>query len=440
MGENINNNEEEILNESLQNNAANDPPWDESHEKVLIEWADKAQVYRWLHTKSFGYYRIKAMWFTIPVIIMSTITGTANFAQERFPDDIKTIAVMSIGGINLFAGILTTISQYLKVNELMESHRVSSLSWDKFVRDIKMELAKDPRETESQKSQRESPVACLTRFKEVFDRLMEVSPIIEDKVIKEYLYTFDDDKVRIQNELKQRKQRILYHPDSSVPPCCRPIIKLFKCYDCFNDPEGPKRNKDKNNNNNYNKINNNNQKDIENQIGMNEILSNDIVSNNNNKGTQFRNSRKSMATILNEDKEKKNQAQKVIRPDICGTMESTALSVHPWRLLEKEKEKSGLLNITNNHQKAQLDAQIAKIKKEEAKEEEMKVKLENDLKKKKLEEANKIKNETKNRITNYILKFKEKTHRMPLVEDVKEALSDVDEDEIANHELFQPVA
>ena len=51
MGENINNNEEEILNESLQNNAANDPPWDESHEKVLIEWADKAQVYRWLHTK-----------------------------------------------------------------------------------------------------------------------------------------------------------------------------------------------------------------------------------------------------------------------------------------------------------------------------------------------------------------------------------------------------
>ena len=26
-------------------------------------------------------------WFTIPVIIMSTLTGTANFAQDKFPDN-----------------------------------------------------------------------------------------------------------------------------------------------------------------------------------------------------------------------------------------------------------------------------------------------------------------------------------------------------------------
>ena len=27
------------------------------------------------------------MWFALPVIIISTITGTANFAQGSFPDE-----------------------------------------------------------------------------------------------------------------------------------------------------------------------------------------------------------------------------------------------------------------------------------------------------------------------------------------------------------------
>ena len=59
--------------------------WKDEHEKILIEWADKAQCYRWLHGRSFALYRVKAMWYTIPVIVISTLTGTANFAQDRVP-------------------------------------------------------------------------------------------------------------------------------------------------------------------------------------------------------------------------------------------------------------------------------------------------------------------------------------------------------------------
>ena len=61
------------------------------------------------------------MWFTIPVIIMST-TGTANFAQERLPEDYRSYAAMGIGAVNIFAGILTTIAQFLKIGELNEAH------------------------------------------------------------------------------------------------------------------------------------------------------------------------------------------------------------------------------------------------------------------------------------------------------------------------------
>ena len=61
--------------------------WNEHHEKILIDWADKATCYKWLHEKSQYEFAKKSRWFTIPVIIMSTLTGTANFAQDRIPTE-----------------------------------------------------------------------------------------------------------------------------------------------------------------------------------------------------------------------------------------------------------------------------------------------------------------------------------------------------------------
>ena len=89
--------------------------WKSEHEKILVEWADKAMCYRWLHARSHQAYSKTNAWYTIPVIIMSTLTGTANFAQDRFPEDIKPLAQMGIGAVNIFAGILTTIAQFLKI-------------------------------------------------------------------------------------------------------------------------------------------------------------------------------------------------------------------------------------------------------------------------------------------------------------------------------------
>lgn len=84
-----------------------------------------------MHDKSHEIFKTRHAWFTIPVIFLSTIAGTANFAQDRFPASMRDIAVMTIGGINLAAGAITTVSQFLKVSEQMEGHRVASISWGK---------------------------------------------------------------------------------------------------------------------------------------------------------------------------------------------------------------------------------------------------------------------------------------------------------------------
>ena len=55
---------------------------------------------------------------------------------------------MSVGTFNILAGFITTVAQFLKVNELNEGHRISSIAWGKLCRNIKVELAKNPDERE----------------------------------------------------------------------------------------------------------------------------------------------------------------------------------------------------------------------------------------------------------------------------------------------------
>jgi hypothetical protein len=88
--------------------------WTTEHENILIEWADKAMCYRWLHSKSNQLFSRRNAWYTIPVIVISTLTGTANFAQERVPLEYQGYFSMIVGGFNIVAGIITTVQQFLK--------------------------------------------------------------------------------------------------------------------------------------------------------------------------------------------------------------------------------------------------------------------------------------------------------------------------------------
>lgn len=159
--------------------------WTPEHEEILIEWADKAMCYRWLHSKANSMYSTLNAWYTIPVIVISTLTGTANFAQERVPLGYQSWFVMIVGGFNIMAGIITTIQQFLKITQLNESHRVSSIAWDKFYRNIKIELAKHPLE-------RIDPKQMLKISKEEFDRLIETSPNIPDKIVQQFKTNFSE--------------------------------------------------------------------------------------------------------------------------------------------------------------------------------------------------------------------------------------------------------
>ena len=165
--------------------------WTDECEKLLAEWSEKASCYRWLHGRCEKTYRRWYYSFSIPVIILSTLTGAANVGMDSFvPAESKSLASAIVGGVNIFAGIVSTLQNFLKVAELMEGHRIAGVSWGKLQRNIAIELALDPRRRVLQGD-------FLKVARSEYDRLIEAGPLIDDGTIREFNGKFKNYKVSV---------------------------------------------------------------------------------------------------------------------------------------------------------------------------------------------------------------------------------------------------
>jgi hypothetical protein len=164
-------------------------PWTDECETLLAEWSEKASCYRWLHGRSEKNYQKWYYGFSIPVIILSTLTGAANVGMDSFvPQESKSLASAIVGGVNIFAGIVSTLQNFLKVAELMEGHRIAGVSWGKLQRNIAIELALDPK-------RRVLQTDFLKLSRAEYDRLIEAGPIVDDGIIAQFNKKFKNYEV-----------------------------------------------------------------------------------------------------------------------------------------------------------------------------------------------------------------------------------------------------
>lgn len=159
--------------------------WTSELENLVADWADRAQCYRWMHDKTARVYASYNQYMMIPVIILSTLTGTANFGMDSLFNDAgsKRIASLGIGGVSILTGILSTVANFLRYGQGSESHNISSISWAKFGRFLTIELALNPNE-------RMEAFAFLKMFRIELDRLIEQSPSIPDSIISSFKQEF----------------------------------------------------------------------------------------------------------------------------------------------------------------------------------------------------------------------------------------------------------
>jgi hypothetical protein len=162
--------------------------WSKEQDKLMADWSDIAGCYRWMHDRAEKMYTKKNMYMTIPVIILSTLTGTASVGIGSIAggdEEFQKYLNFGIGGVSLIAGILTTLNNFLRFAQLSESNKVAGVAWGKFQRLIAVELALKPDE-------RMDSLDFLKICRADLDRLIEQSPPIPDSIIYDFEREFKD--------------------------------------------------------------------------------------------------------------------------------------------------------------------------------------------------------------------------------------------------------
>ena len=191
--------------------------WKKTDENLLEEWADHGKSFRWMHEQARLKFWKKNIQFQVPVIILSTLTGAANFAQERVDPAYQGYYAITVGFFNIIAGIIATIQTFLKVSESLEGHRVASVAWGKYYHNVKTELQKEPED-------REDVVDFMKYAKMEYEKLVEQSPPIPPAIVDRLKSNINKSDVHVHlppnagvfEKIEIGKQGIRMVPESSV--------------------------------------------------------------------------------------------------------------------------------------------------------------------------------------------------------------------------------
>lgn len=159
--------------------------WSDEIEDLLSEWGEVSMCYAYLHNFSTRKYKKKYHHLQVPIIILSTLTGTANFATDSYvPEPLQHGFSACVGGLNIFCGILGTLLAFLKYAEIYEGHRIAALAWSKLSRMIEIELSLQDKK---RKPCRDFLKICRNEY----DNLLESAPNIDLDIITMFNKKFD---------------------------------------------------------------------------------------------------------------------------------------------------------------------------------------------------------------------------------------------------------
>jgi hypothetical protein len=150
--------------------------WHESLELIFSELLDESQVRAYFHKKSHEYFSKENIKYQLPIIIFSAIAGSGNFISSTFPSAQEYI-ILAIGGVSICTSIVSSISQFLKLSQLSEGHRIAYLSWEKFYANIKLQIRR-------KKDDRDDIKDFMNNITAEYQRLKEISPEMPPHITK----------------------------------------------------------------------------------------------------------------------------------------------------------------------------------------------------------------------------------------------------------------
>lgn len=193
--------------------------WNTGQEELLKAISERSNCMRWLHTQCYYYFENANFFLTIPNVVLSTLNGGFTMSlTSLFPDPQgQRAATTIIGLVSIFSAMLITMNQYIKSQQMMESHRAAALSQGKLYRMISNELA-------LRRDQRSNALEFLRIVRLEQDRLENMSPNILPRVIEKFNIQFKDrdiEKPEVAGDLDEvvvnhtsKNHKVLYTPDA----------------------------------------------------------------------------------------------------------------------------------------------------------------------------------------------------------------------------------
>lgn len=159
--------------------------WSEQLENLIAQQGEVSRGLAFIHQRCEQVYNTKNNYLTIPIIVASTLAGTASVGSSSlFPDDQKVGSIV-IGLISITVGILNTINSYFAFAKKAESHRIAYLQYSKLFSSISIELSL-PR------AERAPPEEILKSLRTTMERLAETTPSPLPSILDEFNKKFKD--------------------------------------------------------------------------------------------------------------------------------------------------------------------------------------------------------------------------------------------------------
>lgn len=161
--------------------------WSNQLEDLIAQEGEKCRGLAWIHQHAEQEAGKKNNYIMLPVIVLSTLSGTASVGSSSlFGDDMRTSSIV-IGLVSISVGILNTINSYFAYAKKSEAHRIAYLHYSKLFTWVSVELSL-PR------NERMNAEEMLKQLRGEMERLAETTPTPPAHILENFTKQFKDYK------------------------------------------------------------------------------------------------------------------------------------------------------------------------------------------------------------------------------------------------------
>ena len=199
-----------------------DIEWSSQLEDILAKEGERCSGLSWLHTRAETLTSKYNAFVQVPVIILSTLAGTASVGSSTlFDGDTKSSSIV-IGLVSIGVGILNTLGGFFAFAKRSEAHRIAHLNYSKLASKISIELSL-PR------NERMKAESLLTYVRETMERLAETTPNCPRGIIDDFNKKYKEEKlIALPTEVNGIHKIKIYRNDEYIktPPLSASVSEL----------------------------------------------------------------------------------------------------------------------------------------------------------------------------------------------------------------------